>query len=271
MDHRRMRAFTLIELLVTIAIIAILAAILFPVFAQARERARQTSCLNNHRQLALGLLLYVHDNDETYPITFYLASQGGAPCILTSFQALQPYQRNSQMVLCPSDATVLDFVRGTQVMRFPAPCDAAPPVGRMSYQPNMRLIDVGDPNFLVNPRTGFTGRPVRRMAEVEFPSHTGAYAEATIALQGGTAFFTTYDMPVQVRHGEIVIVSYADGHAGILRTRPELGEDGVQLGGRQLDLQPIRSWLIAGTGPYAGQRQVWGIPRQNPDGSWSVH
>src|SRR5687768_4984553 len=63
----RKRGFTLIELLVVIAIIAILAAILFPVFAQAREKARQTACLSNCKQMGTGAMLYAQDYDEIMP------------------------------------------------------------------------------------------------------------------------------------------------------------------------------------------------------------
>ena len=66
---KKNKGFTLIELLVVIAIIAILAAILFPVFAQAREKARAASCESNIKQLSLGLLQYLQDNDETFPPT----------------------------------------------------------------------------------------------------------------------------------------------------------------------------------------------------------
>ncbi len=65
-NGRSKTGFTLIELLVVIAIIAILAAILFPVFAQAREKARAISCVSNMKQISLGMLMYTQDNDETY-------------------------------------------------------------------------------------------------------------------------------------------------------------------------------------------------------------
>ena len=75
---RKQTAFTLIELLVVIAIIAILAAILFPVFAQAREKARQTSCISNGRQIGLGEMMYIQYYDETFSPYFsgYVPSTG---------------------------------------------------------------------------------------------------------------------------------------------------------------------------------------------------
>src|SRR5215470_4125331 len=99
------RAFTLIELLVVIAIIAILAAILFPVFAQAREKARQTSCLSNTKQIGLGLIMYTQDYDETMPAAFAGVQpiNGGGIAVITYENQINPYIKNKQIFLCPSD------------------------------------------------------------------------------------------------------------------------------------------------------------------------
>jgi prepilin-type N-terminal cleavage/methylation domain-containing protein/prepilin-type processing-associated H-X9-DG protein len=123
------RAFTLIELLVVIAIIAILAAILFPVFAQAREKARQVSCLSNDKQMGLGFMMYVQDYDETYPLAFGRSVTSGwlwnfnhavpvnwrplaagdhrLACYPVHWaNSTQPYIKNTQLLACPSGVNV---------------------------------------------------------------------------------------------------------------------------------------------------------------------
>lgn len=267
---RRTSAFTLIELLVVIAIIAILAAILFPVFSQAKAAAKKTACLSNLKQMGTGLSLYTADYDDTYPITFYMAWNGVMPCIQSSFQSLQPYQKSSLLVIDPADSQPLDYAAGSALLGFPTPCPAQPDVNKMSYQPNFKLIDVGEPNFLVNPYTGQTGRPVKNGSDVEFPSDTSAYADATIALQGGTANYITYQMPVQPRHGNVLNVVWADSHAKGMKAKEDRNSAGVQLGGFALDQKSIKSWLITDSGPYQGLREIEGIPFKNSDGSWGL-
>jgi len=87
--------FTLIELLVVIAIIAILAAILFPVFAQAREQARKTVCLSNVKQISLGNMMYIQDYDETFEFAWGLVVPGTDG---TWLDAILPYVKNGQPV-----------------------------------------------------------------------------------------------------------------------------------------------------------------------------
>ena len=97
------RGFTLIELLVVIAIIAILAAILFPVFARAREKARQSSCSSNLKQLCLGFAMYAQDYDEMM-IPSGLDWAGDEDRIDYT-RLVQPYVMNEQILVCPSDSS----------------------------------------------------------------------------------------------------------------------------------------------------------------------
>ena len=104
----RETGFTLIELLVVIAIIAILAAILFPVFAQAREKARQTSCLSNMKQIGLAALLYSQDYDETLPLT----ERGGDVDDDHEYfwgDMLYPYIKSWNLLTCPSASVPMTF------------------------------------------------------------------------------------------------------------------------------------------------------------------
>ena len=106
----RRKGFTLIELLVVIAIIAILAAILFPVFARAREKARQTSCLSNLKQMGLAVMMYVGDYDDCYPacqhpLAVPFIYRGYTHPNLLWYMAIEPYHKNVQIFNCPSSST----------------------------------------------------------------------------------------------------------------------------------------------------------------------
>src|SRR4051794_8416492 len=107
---RQRRAFTLIELLVVIAIIAILAAILFPVFAQAREKARAATCQNNLKQIGTATGMYVQDYDETFPAWPQNPTRQVARPDGTIYDGrvvwpilYMPYVKNQQVFICPSD------------------------------------------------------------------------------------------------------------------------------------------------------------------------
>jgi prepilin-type N-terminal cleavage/methylation domain-containing protein/prepilin-type processing-associated H-X9-DG protein len=120
MIQKRDTGFTLIELLVVLAVTALLAAILFPVFAQARERARQATCLSNMRQIGLVTLLYAQDWDDTLPPVAVMYSVDGVSdpvgcvCQVLDFgapnapvnhlSAILPYLKSRALLLCPSSS-----------------------------------------------------------------------------------------------------------------------------------------------------------------------
>ncbi len=113
----RRRGFTLIELLVVIAIIAILAAILFPVFAQAREAARKSSCSSNMKQMGLAMSMYVQDYDEKFPSVYDDISYGPGTRIIWA-DKIRPYIKNRDIFKCPGGPSNVDLT--------PAPPGAQP-------------------------------------------------------------------------------------------------------------------------------------------------
>jgi len=118
--------FTLIELLVVIAIIAILAAILFPVFARAREKARQSSCLSNLKQIGLGCMMYAQDYDDRLPGAYQKNSAADWP-LHGWASSIAPYVKNAQLYVCPSDSA-------------PGNEQSTPSLGPISYACNRNVM-----------------------------------------------------------------------------------------------------------------------------------
>ncbi len=172
------RGFTLIELLVVIAIIAILAAILFPVFARAREKARQTSCLSNLKQIGLAETMYQQDYDER------TASYQSHPAAASDYNVramLEPYLMNEQIWACPSH-------------------DAA-----YSYGPNITGVSS-------NGTTGHTYLYCfRRVASFQYPAETAIFADS------GGSWWRRHSSGslerMEFRHNDGANVAYLDGHA----------------------------------------------------------
>jgi len=165
--RKRQHGFTLIELLVVIAIIAILAAILFPVFARAREKARQTNCLSNCKQLGLANMMYAQDYDECFPMQ-YIEVEGEVwyyPFVTV------PYIKNTQIWRCPSRESDGWYSTSTTKTYLPH-------YGRTCGFFQQTRLTWGE-----NHGTCGWGVPVK-LAEVAYPAETVLLAEAQVDATG---------------------------------------------------------------------------------------
>jgi len=197
--------FTLIELLVVIAIIAIMAAILFPVFAQAREKARQATCLSNLRQIDVATQMYMQDYDEAVPwsclgrIWTKRAYPNVRPDDVYVVEMVRPYAKNDMIWYCPSTGPSYVW---KEAWKEPFSYNGS------SYLFNMMCIQVNSCAPNVWSKSGFfAGKP---LALFPAPALAPLY----------------YDMPYHVPgapHNSLFNVAYLDGHAKAIRQR-----DGVQ-------------------------------------------
>ncbi len=189
------KGFTLIELLVVIAIIAILAAILFPVFARAREKARQSSCLNNVKQMTLGHMMYAQDHDERLPASYMPGSPGAYN---QWYEVIDPYVKNTQVLVCPSGGNETAYGLG--------------------YGQNYSYLTY---NWHVPPGYGYGGCPlakIGRPAETILLADSGQHLLSSGGWSVGMTYVITWSREpngyfVYLRHNETANVGFCDGHA----------------------------------------------------------
>lgn len=230
-------AFTLIELLVVIAIIAILAAILFPVFAQAREKARQTQCLSNVRQYATAQLMYIQDYDEMFPFSAFL---NGA-CVGTFQWAVAPYVKNDQLTLCPSEKDAMNVQ-----LLVGAPCPGTPPMN--SYVVNPALFTNGF----------FPGATTVALAAINRPADTIMTYDGNVTSGAGPGQQVQL---VQARHSNTFSASYVDGHAKAIQATLQAGTV-AQFTAMGPGTKQLKQWRVGGAVPfYGGMLECNGLPQ----------
>jgi len=214
------RAFTLIELLVVIAIIAILAAILFPVFAQAREKARAISCLSNMKQLGTAFQMYLQDFDERV-LPRYSACPSTGPVNKTQHlwtDTLQPYIKNKQIFICPSASNSYYCDQWTQ---WDSSIDPHNTRGYLSIGYNQTIsgwyyITADGCGDMILPQLASIYAPTKNVMFSESPPGDLA-AGYRGYLFGNTGlnvpYTTTSAGSIAARHNEGTNLSFFDGHA----------------------------------------------------------
>lgn len=197
--YRQQQGFTLIEILVVIAIIAILAAILFPVFARARENARRASCLSNVKQIGLASLQYAQDYDGRL-----VPSTGAEGFSFYWFQGLEPYLKSQQIFFCPSDS--IDSLSATTPLSY----------DNLSYGWNhYGLCFYFGTRGPIDPPYTQGGMP---LAAIDDPSETVMLGDSghgtTVNSPWGISYasYSAY-YPIGARHLEGANFCFVDGHA----------------------------------------------------------
>jgi prepilin-type N-terminal cleavage/methylation domain-containing protein/prepilin-type processing-associated H-X9-DG protein len=237
MERKRFGGFTLIELLVVIAIIAILAAILFPVFAQAREKARQATCLSNMKQWSIGTRMYLIDYDDTVVPCYLYSSHptGGTlqkgPAYLQWWEdLLDPYVKNDKVWYCPDYSDTYtsgrqSFAPGEgpnkKVLRMSCGCNNWHywPNGEKSEPVLLGAMGVNRPGLAINSFEAEIQNPADLIMAVDatyweiWTPTMHDYRNKAVPFKGGT----TVRGWVHLRHSGGFNAFFADGHARFMK------------------------------------------------------
>lgn len=222
--------FTLIELLVTIGIIAVLAAILFPVFSRAREAARRASCMSNMKQLAFGTLMYLQDNDYRLMAAMMVY---GDTLPTGQWESIQPYLKSANVLHCPSAPTIVPSNTG-----YGQPCQYGFPVNWtgsnrfVSVVERLKSVDFPGSSYISPPMIDIIPNPSQTclIGETGFNAKNSVGAEWEIpsydkygagnSLFDATKYYATVGPLYQDRHLEGSNYAYMDGHVKWIKMEP---------------------------------------------------
>ncbi|MCS7208123.1 MAG: DUF1559 domain-containing protein [Fimbriimonadales bacterium] len=186
-------------------------------FAQAREKARQTFCLNNTKQITLGGLQYVNDYDETFPFSLYMTpNNAGSFCAFTVYHAIFPYLKNADLAGCPSDRGAWDVRTAFRPLEL-CPNNATSQFTTTSYIGNWCLFERGSMPLPQWPWPGLDRPSPIRYAQVDDVVRTPVVYDGVLGdHRGSQDGLGSY---IQGRHNLVASVGFVDGHSGNVKTR----------------------------------------------------